>query len=493
MMNCLSRRRTRAPFFSFLLFVLFPLFSGVISARAGEPVPAASLPPELRREEVGQRGLDEIQEMPLREVPCPVCAFAVSVPQVDSLMLKRRGASEGALEWRMDAERRDSDFCPYPGPGKVYWQADVVICPSCGYAAGADVFPEPVSEEAAGWVVANLRPALREAQAELLGWRRDEMTEAEVATFFNRQSEIPDPVRLEHWATFLAGVHAPLLERARACWLSAWAFRRRLADAPKSEVFARHVGPLRGELAQAADGAGSGVHGEAEALRSLLRRKRRGESGLPGAVDMTGRLLLAGVLDRYGFLEESEELLRGLHEECRERFLRPEQDPLWTETSGRASVTHRLNELELLRTDAEMEVLMCLELVRGERGRLLAAANHIREAIEAGEFAGRPAEVLVYSYLVGEFLRRGGNLPLAAEWLKFLLSVGGADGPLGELAAAQLECVGEEAGDRVNLLSALGRDGGLFALVREICRVPEKEAEVESGGSAGAVAGDVSP
>lgn len=412
-----------------------------------------------------QRSLEEIAELPCREDSCPVCGFGVEIPLVDALVREPKGG-----KWVMDAARRDSDFCPYPSPGKVFWQADVVICPNCGYAAEAGKFPEAVSPKAVEWVLANLQPSLRAAQSELLGWRRGEMTDKEVAVYFNRQSEIPDVLRLEHWLTCLDGMHAPTLERARGSWRSAWAFRRRLAAEPESELFLRYAAELRNEVVLSGQSPVVGLRGEVEALRSLIRRKGRKKNELPGAVDMTGRLLLAGVWDRYGFLDESEELLEELYNECRERFLKPEQDPLWVETSARASRTHRLNELELLRADAEREVLMCLELVRGERSRLRAAADLIRQSIREGDLDRRPRELLFYGYLVGEFLRRAGDLPLSSEWFKNLLGLEVDAAPFKGLVLEQLELLREEAGERVNLLSALGQDGDLFAKYREVFR-----------------------
>lgn len=457
--------RSRILVFSALCIAL------LLCGDAGRALDAESIPfPEICPENTRQRGLNEIQELPEKEIPCPVCDFRVKVPLADKLMLTP-SSSDGKRKWQMDAAKRDSDFCPYPVEGKVHWQADVALCPSCGYASAADAFADAVSPEAKEWILENLRPNLHESFSRLLGWRRGEMTDDQVAVFFNHQGEIPDPIRLEHWSICLDGMHAPALTRARAQWLTAWAFRRKLLENPKSEIFVRHTVELQNELAVRKHSL-TGIHADVDALRSLLRRKRQGQSGLPGAVDMTGRLLLAGLWTKHGFLAEAETILSRLYEECRERFLRPEQDPLWTETSTRASQAHRLNELELMRADAEREVLMHVELVRGEKARLLSAAALIRQAMGEGALDGKPRAALFYSYLIGEFLRRGGNLPLAAEWLKQLASIAGAETKLGVLAAEQLDCIDEEAGGKVNLLSALGQDGELFARLREIMRLP---------------------
>lgn len=454
----------------FLLCAIVLIRSGASALDAGAfPFDLGSFPfEEFGLGSSEQRGLDEISELPRRQDVCPVCGFLVDVPLVDSLMRVSSGEN-GSKSWRMDAAFRDSDFCPYPAPNKVFWQADVIICPNCGYAAEAIRFSESVSKEASDWVLANLQPELREAQAELLGWRRGEMTDKEVAVFFNRQSEIPDAIRLEHWLTCLDGMHASRLKRARGCWESAWGFRRRLVDKPKSEIFVRHEIELHTELSRAKRVDG-GLRGEVEAVREVLKRKRqkRERGQLPGGFDMTGRLYLAGLLDRRGFLDEAEKVLLELYSECRERFLRPEQDPLWVETSTRASRTHRLNELELMRSDAEKEVFMHLELVRGERSRLQAAAELIRQHIAEGGLNEGPGVALLSGYLVGEFLRRTGNLPLATEWFTSVVNLGGIGEDLRGLIGEQLALIEEEAGGKVNLLSALGRDGGLLARLREI-------------------------
>lgn len=430
---------------------------GTLPLRPGESRPAPR-----------QRGLDEIHELPTREETCPVCGHKVTVPLADKLMRRPAGFA-GELTWEMHAERRDSDYCPYPGEGKLSYQADVVVCPSCGYAREEGAFSAPVPREAAAWIMTSLRPALREAETALIGTRRGEMTEDEMIAWFGDQERIPDTIRTEHWRTYLLAIHAPPRERARACLLAAWASRRETAARPRGAVLARHAAKVSADLAKAKRSE-PGLHGDITALREMLRRMQaKNRDSLPGADHMAGRMLLAGLWVRLGFLAEAEETLQALYHECRERFLRPEQDPLWGSTSARAARTDRLDQLEAARVDAENEVLMRLEMVRREREQLTAAAQCLRDAFRAGDFDASPDEARFQAYMVGEILRRAGNLPLAAEWFKNLLGVAPADSEIARAAAVQLECVGEEAGDRVNLLSALGQDGELFARLRKIC------------------------
>ncbi len=448
----------------FLTLCFFPgrLLSqdaGALSLRPGEPWPQPQ-----------QRGLDQILDMPTAQVACPVCTHPVAVPQVDVLMRRRASQGDQPLPWRMHYSHRDDDLCPYPGKGKVAYQADVVVCPSCGYTNHNSRFADPLPAGGAEWVRATLTPSLHAAQQALLGSRAGEMREDEIVEFFNRQDEIPDALRLEHYRTYLAAVHASPLAQARAAWLTAWAARREVAGAPKGEFLAKYYAQAQAELAKQGRRR-PGLHGDIDALQGIIRRAKqaRRADALPGAQDMGNRLLLAGLWDRMGFLDESEKILMGLYHELRERFLRHDQDPLWSATSSRASQSARLDELEAMRTDAENEVFMRVELVRRERTLLEEAAAHLRSAIAGGAFDTDPDEARFHAYLLGEFLRRSGDLPLASEWFKNLASLTPEGTPLAVAAARQLEYVGEEAGDKVNLLSALGRDGILFEKLREIC------------------------
>lgn len=436
------------------------LEAGVFSLRPGERGPRPR-----------QRTLAEVEKIPEKILACPVCGTDVAAPVAD-LMVRRPpslGENDPTPKWRMFANDYDADLCPYPEKGFLSWQADIVLCPDCGYANAFDAFPLPVPAEAAAWVEANLKPELRTAQRALVGKRADAMTEEELIAFFNRQDVLPDAIRTEHYRTYLAAVHAPALEQAEAAWLAAWAARRETVAAPKSELFAKRAAAFAVAMEKIRRNR-PGLPGDIDAVRSHTRRLRQGKTGLPDADNMTGRVILAGFYVRLGFLDDAEQIYENLFVELRERFLRNDQDPLWAATSTRAPVSQRLNELELLRADAEKEIFIKAELVRRERGLLFAAADRIRDAFRNGDLDGKKDEALFHAYLVGEFLRRGGDLPLASEWFKNLLNIAGAETPLAQAATTQLRFVGEEAGDKVNLLSALGKDGELFAKLREICR-----------------------
>lgn len=189
------------------LAILFSL-TAALSAGAGEPppqlVPLGEKVPQPRR-----FGLDEIEALPTREVHCPVCEFPVAVPRINALM---RGVSPGP--WAMHAAARDSDLCPFPGPGKIAFQADIVVCPVCGYAAKHHHFAEAVPAELAQWVTSALKPNLRAVQTRLLGRRVEDMSEDEIVAFFNNQADIPDRLRTEHARIVAAARRAPFLERA---------------------------------------------------------------------------------------------------------------------------------------------------------------------------------------------------------------------------------------------------------------------------------------
>lgn len=456
-------RRISVSFLFLLLSLVVPGLSTAMEAGALPLRPGETRPPPR------QRGLNEVEKLPEETVACPVCEYDVVVPLVDMLM-RRRPIDPDPLPWQMDAGAgRDADLCPYPAPNKVAFQADVVLCPACGYANRRERFADPLPAEARDWVFAALRPVLRDAETALLGKRASDMSEEEITGFFNRQEALPDTIRTEHRRTFLLASHAPGLERAEACLQAAWASRREVASLPKGDFLARRATAIQASLA-AAKQSREGVHGQLDVLRLLIRRQRQGRDGLPGGENMAARVLLAGLHARLGFLTEAEETLQTLHHELRERFLRPEQDPLWSATPARDSRTNRLKELEIIRSEAEQEVFVRAELVRRERDQMLAAAECIRDAFRGGELDDKPELARFHAYMMGECLRRAGDLPLASEWFKNLISLAPAESTLAKAAGLQLAYVGEEAGDKVNLLSALGRDGELFARLRRICR-----------------------
>ncbi len=449
------------------------LFAAATAAAldAGLPPPR----PHTSVQQPRQRTLTEVEAVPERMLACPVCGTEVRAPDADLMVRRPANLSENAPapKWEMHAADRDADRAPYPTPQFLSYQADIVLCPDCGYANAFDAFARPVSPEAAQWVRASLTPELRAAERALVGSRAATMTDEELVAFFNHQELLPDTLRTEHYRTWLAAVHAPPARQAQAAMLAAWAARRDVAAAPKAALFAGRAAALAEEL-RGAQRARPGLPGDIDAVLARLRRLRqRSKNTLPGAEDMTLRVLLAGLYVRLGFPGEAEVIYENLFTELRERFLRHEQDPIWPATTPRASVAARLNELELLRADAEKEMFVKAELVRRERALLLAAADHLRDAFRQGAFDGDRDEALFQAYLTGEFLRRAGDLPLAAEWFNNLLALVPEGTELAKAAKNQLEYVGEVAGDKVNLLSALGKDGGLFAKLRDIARSAE--------------------
>ncbi len=480
------------------LFSISPAFA-IPLASLTHALDAGSLElnPETALPQPSQRSLDEIDELPATRVDCPVCQTRVNIPLVDRLMRKGPGYP-GPLDdwsawrkwrekprpqlpatpkWRLHAEQRDADLCPYPAAGMIGYQADLAVCPSCGYTQDKDRFAEPVDPEAAKWVRDNLQPALRQTQIRLLGLRATEMQEGEIVAFFNQQDLIPDPLRTELHRTYLAATHAPALERARANLLAAWAIRRYLAGPPKGPAFAKNAQNVLTDLAKNRK-QDTDTLGDLAQLRTMLRRARQNRDGLPGAADMAGRILMAGLANRLGDWPEAEKILQGLQDECRERFLHPDQDPLWSSTSTRASRSHRLEELEGIRQECEREVQVRLDLIRREREILLVAAGCLRDALRQGELDGQPDAALFHAYETAEALRRAGNLPLAAEWFKNLLNLVAPEANLAKAAALQLDYTGTEAGEKINLLSAFGQDGDLFAILRRIRQEGHREAPV---------------
>ncbi|MCC8190135.1 MAG: DUF2225 domain-containing protein, partial [Planctomycetes bacterium] len=344
-----------APAVALLAFFLLPgtpqaLDIGALPLRPGE------VHPQPR-----QRPLTEIAALPEHEVVCPACATVVSVPEVDKLM---RAPADGGERppWRLHAASRDADLCPYPGSTMLSYQADIIVCPACGFAAGEESYATRPSVEAQAWINATFRDSLRQTQRLLLGERGADLPEEEVIAFFNHQARIPDVVRTEHFRVLSLAKKDPYLLRAEATWRSAWALRREVVAPPRGDFLARQTGSVRERLDKTGRSQ-DGVAGEAEALRYLLGKTRSGRDRLAPGEQLAARLMLAGLLVRLGENLEAEEELAALQRFCHERFVRPEDDPLWPTTAGR-SRDRRRRELEDIRSETERELDSRFAMVR---------------------------------------------------------------------------------------------------------------------------------
>ncbi len=450
-----------------------------------------SIPGILRAQEAGdfplrpgaihpppaQRGLNEIDELPGREALCPACGYTVRIPLVDKLMRTRPGLAGRELVWEMHAAGRDADGAPYPGKNKLSFQADIVICPDCGFAAPAGKFEEALPGETRKWALETLRPNLRAAEKALLGKRAADMAEADIIAFFNRQEEIPDSVRTEHYRIYALAAHLPKMVQADATRIAAWALRRESAGRPRGEFLA-----ARWEAVEAAAKSRNASAAPAELMeivRFLTGKNRAGKDRSGYGDRFAARLMLASWDIRQGFHTNAIERLETLQKECRERFLKPDQDPFWPNTSVRASRSFRLTELETIRSEIEAELAVRLHAARAEQELLEQAADLLRAAIVNGECPERE-NALYHAYLVGEFLRRCNHLSLAAEWFKNLVNLADADAPVVRAARKQLEVVKQQAGEHVNLLSALGQDGEVFEKLREIVQTPNSQFTIHN-------------
>ncbi|MCC8165261.1 MAG: hypothetical protein LIQ31_03705 [Planctomycetes bacterium] len=211
-------------------------------------VGALPLLPGERYSEPRQGGLDEVMEIPTIDLACPTCGHGLSVPAVDTLMRRPPYSDEPAPKWRMHALYRDSDLCPYPQPGKIAYQADIVVCPLCGFTERLDLFATPVPAEATLWVNRNVTPEFQATLRHLLGQRATEMTDAEILAFFSAQDVIPDTLRTELYRAYLAATHAPGLDRARAALQAAWATRRVVVSRPDGAFLRKHTAAVTTEL-----------------------------------------------------------------------------------------------------------------------------------------------------------------------------------------------------------------------------------------------------
>lgn len=437
--------------------LLFSQEAGALPLRPGEPHP-------LPR----QRALTDILDMPAHKVVCPADGYEILVPDVDKLMRRTPGVKDPA-RWQMDAASRDADLCPHPGPGMIDYQADLIVCPSCGLSAPESFFAESLPQSSRAWIIDTFRADMLQTQRLLLGQRGGEMSDKEIADFFNRQSEIPDVVRTEHNRIRTLAGRDPAPKRAEATWLAAWAARRAICRPPQGDFLgkrAKAVVTAMGDVKRRE----RGVEGELKTLTHLLGKTSSGKERLNVGERIAARLMLAGVKSRIGLNAEAERDLEALHAFCRDRFAQPEQDPLWQHTSGKQSKERRRQEVEAIRSECEAEIAVRLDLLRRQDTLLREAAGLIREAILTGGFNNRPDELMFHVYLAGEFFRRSGNLPLAAEWLKLVRSLVPEEQPLDTAARLQLEAIKIQADDKVNLLSAIGQDAEAFERVRDIYR-----------------------
>ncbi len=311
---------------------------------------------------------------------------------------------------------------------------------------------------------------MRAFQMRLLGQRGGEMKDDEIATFYNAQIEIPDLIRMEHYRIVQAAKNAPALTRAEAAWRAAWSCRKEFAAAPRGDFLATRVGNVEFKLEKATK-APAGVKERIAALRDLLtKRDKAGYQLLNAPERYVGALLLAGLLNRQGRSQEAESVLSRTFVAARERYSKEEQDPLWSSTSGKGIPrSARPQLLENARTEIEQEISARLSLLASEREYLYEALLFVEEALLAGAIQGRD-QALFYSYLIGEFHRRHGNLPLAAVWFKEVSNLADPESSYAQAAQLQYEVVVEQAADNVNLLSAIGHDGELIEKLREICK-----------------------
>ena len=465
-----TRRQRRGPLLSrlvppFLIASVCLLAPGLLHSQEAGALPlrpGETLPPPR------QRGLNEILDMPTHEIVCPACEYVLVLPDVDKLM--RRSPGDGpAPAWRMDETSRDSDLCPHPAPDKLSYQADLVVCPSCGLSAPGKIYAETLEPMARKWVIDTFRNDILNVEKTLLGKRADDMPETEMIDFFNRQQEIPDTVRTEHNRIRVLAKKEPALVRAEATWLAAWAARREVCRTPKGDFLAKRTASVVAAMASVKRQR-TGVHGDMEALVHLLGRNRSGKERLGIGDRLAARIMLAGLKARVGCNQEAKRELEDLLRYFRDRFVHPEQDPLWSVTSSKQSRDRRRQEMEEIRSECEAETAVRIGLLQRQEEYLHSAAGLIREAILDGDLDSRPGEVLFYVYLGGDFLRRSGHLPLAAEWFKLILSLAPEGEPVEQAAQLQLAETRRQAGDATNLLSAIGEDAEAFERVREIRR-----------------------
>ncbi len=448
-----------------LLFMIFPGLlcaqeAGIFPLRPGSPHP-----------EPRQRSLTQIESIPTRTEICPVCGRTVHVPLLDTLM-QSRDTDGQPVKWQMHAASRDADMAPFPGKNKVAFQGDLVVCPDCGLSLPADRFGQPLPDELIAWATATLKPHLRQVQTALLGKRAGEMSEEQIIEFFNRQEEIPDLVRTEHYRIYTIAADRPFLEQAEATWLAAWALRRESAGPMKGKFLAAHQNAVEGML-EKKDNASQAAR--MQALVRLIGKTRSGKDRLQYDDKLAAQILLSGEQFRMGLYREGAKTMETIRNLARDRFLRPEQDPLWPFTSTRAAKSYRLQELETIRSETENELSVKLDQSAQERELLGVAAGLVRQGILADEVTDRD-NALFYAYLVGEFLRRHGEFPLASEWFENVRNLATAGTPVAEATARQLALLHEQAAD-VNLLAGLGQDGEAFEKLREICARPGAAAE----------------
>jgi hypothetical protein len=446
-----------------LLFMGVRGFSG--EARPPVDIPGQAFPPPR------QLGLDRVDSLPVHDETCPACGFAVSVPDMDKLLqidVNRNLPADA--KWTMHAVEYDSDLCPYPGKGKVAFQADIVICPSCGYAEKNTVFSEPLDQDTAAWARDTLRSSMRPFQLRLLGQRGGEMKDEEIAVFYNVQEEVPDLIRTEHYRIVQTAKNAPPLVRAEAAWRAAWSCRKEFAAPPRGDFLAKRVGNIEAKLEKAAK-APAGVKERTSALRDLLTKRDKGGNQLLNAPERyAGAVLLAGLLDRQGRRQDAESVLSRTYVSARERYSREEQDPLWASTSGKGVLRNaRPQILENARAEIEQEISARLSLLANEREYLYEALMFIEEAMLGDAIKDRD-QALFYGYLIGEFHRRHGDLPLAVVWFKEVSNIADPESSYAKAAVLQYDEVVEQAAGNVNLLSAIGQEGELIEKLRKICK-----------------------
>lgn len=338
---------------------------------------------------------------------CPICRHKVTPPKQFQ---------------HFDYHESDADMCPHP-TGRVRFYSNILICPSCGFAAHQKTFQEKQSQEIRTWVLAELQPQIRNVQRAKVGLAAKNPTEAQLIAAFDKQENIPDTVRTIHAYKYYVqrgDLNEAVL--ARSAWTAAWACRREVSSPIYGLFVADSVHRILAEMKKLGAGEKDPLEDRIRALQRIYERKdlRTADGSLQWTHfdRMVMCMIQAGYYNRLGLNTYALQLLQRIVDDSRNKVA-PDmaQDPYFASTESSQPVELREREAIARRNLLYTEAFSRIHLIHKEMEYMAYATRLIQAALVKKLYPLEEAPS--YIYLVGEFERRQENLSRALLWLTY--------------------------------------------------------------------------
>jgi len=433
------------------------------AATAAEPPPPPTLPTDGYRI-VSQDEVGELIYVPVRPYPCPLCSFMASVPE--PWLLSGEGVAIAGGRWGLQSSDWDSDTCPHPAGARIKFQADITVCPKCGFAAYTEDFMQPQPPEVKRWVDETVTPSFRIILRRLMGeptepaapsgknvrpvagkGTPERLTDEQLANFFVKPESIPDIVRCELARVYYETHGKDPLQTAKITWTTAWAYRRSMSG----PLDGRHLGTITQKIIQSLNrrtgflpdfslDPNEPVKKWIHTLHEMQERNRSSFERLALS------LLMAGGYARLGYGEWAMASLQNVVDGATHQSSTFASAVRIDATPEERNAEIR-NRQALLIYHAEVG----LQQIATERQLLHLASERLLAIARGGDHDVQRL------YLIGEFARRAGNYPRAALWLYVADSIakGSSGAPGIEIfAASQLDVLNYYMEDRGETIPA---------------------------------------